>query len=156
MFSEVPVLDILAHIGNAQNVDAWLVLYPALGSEEVGYDSVKLRGLGLYKGALFRYIGSDWAQPTAAYAIYNVALVDARTNKLIAEYRASPHVLCDAHAWPDQVVGMNEQQRAALRSVLKLLIEASLTWALHSVGLIEARDDPVAPSCTIASATPAK
>ncbi len=121
------------------DIDAVLVVCRDDSLDEVGDTMLTIEGLGLYhRFKLFGYI-------TAAFAVYRVMLIDARTGETITDRESGmetgifepslPVKRLDDARWPADDATLSPEQVALLRDDLTALVDESLVWTLRKMKL---------------------
>ncbi len=157
--SSVPVEKLVANLPSRDGIDAFIVIYPVAVQDPILQTNQYMRGLGLYR----HVFGFDHMH--AAYAFYAVAVVDAHTNKIIADGSGRlgnpalfspkfPVAFCPETIWSETAAAMSDDQKASLKAAYADLMKASLPWALHSAGLVlQTPADAPAPACAFKAAS---
>ena len=120
-------------------IDAYIVVCNDDSLDEAGSTMLTIRGLGLYhRFRLFGYI-------TAAFAVYRVMLVDARTGETIRDRESGmetgflepslPWKKLDKSRWPGDETMLSPEQQILLREDLYGLVDESLVWTLKRMKL---------------------
>jgi hypothetical protein len=138
--NKVPVEKLVAALPDRDGVDAFVVVFPVYLEDPISMSSVRVRGLGLYRHSYgFRDV-------IVAYAFYDIAVVDAHTDKIIAEKYAGtgaspsfrdnlPWEGCSDSIWPETAATMTNNQKQALQTEIKYLVRRSLPWTISQLQL---------------------
>ncbi|MBI3676097.1 MAG: hypothetical protein HY243_05720 [Proteobacteria bacterium] len=121
--------------------DAYLVVYPATVQDPLFSTTQNITGLSLYYRT---FLGLDRYY---ALAMYEVALVDARTHKIMDTHAGRtdkfslisyhyPTAECDSSTWSETAAGLTDAQKSALQQTFSSLIQGSLPYTLSAFGLI--------------------
>src|SRR5579883_446537 len=133
--------DIVAAAASPPGLDAYVVVSRATSPYARGHQIV--RGLGIVRGE-----GSATYAP-AAYALYDLSLIDGPKHTVIGRARASlpsdgafrllqgPYREIKASIWAPSLAALAPSRQQQLRETLLDLIDRSLPGALAGVGLIE-------------------
>lgn len=127
---------------NSANVDAWIVIFPFSAQDPVIGTSTYMSGLGLYRRPLISQA------IVAAYALYEIDVIDAHTGKMIDYAHGNlggsglfpkwPVKGLDKSNWAATAAQMTDSQKDTLRDTLTNLVATSLPYALSRTHLLDA------------------
>lgn len=151
--AHIPVEDLVAGLTDREGIDAFLVIHIAELDDPVANTNQTVGGLGLYRHPL------GFKHTIAAYALYAIELVDARTNKTIkgvvprtgdSGFMDPKFPIargCSETLWPENAAAMTDAQRQALKQTVSGLVSISLPWGLYELGLLGAMPSEAEPTC---------
>jgi len=126
------------------DVDAYIIAFKAVAADPLGGRS-DIRGIGLYHHPGFLGVG----EIDSVYAIYAIAVVDAKTGTII-DYGTAR--LDDEHAfgehfnpiervpdsiWPDSPPQLSAEQQLTVRNAAKRLIATTVHHALANANIVK-------------------